>query len=591
MSSIFDLFAEELRTAEQPTSQTPERSSGDKSAYGGRIPCGCTTSSVEPPTAPDRFRTKCRQSTCGSSPLLRGTKNLSMKSGPLLSTDQVLAGPHAAPLKDPSTLCGNQFVAEMIEPNVGQSGIKFVVFHHPLKTGQEPVALFIHGVICQQLDPDALFPVAYKEGYTTLFNCLARTGVVSVSIQPQDNSQSAQGRADRMKFVLEDVHAVLMNNDLGPLTNRSVVLMGHSRGGEAAILAAGLISMSNTFGVQIRAVIGLGPAAGAQSILPNTVPNFLAIVGTLDADVTYKGVRDTFFTEITGPATSKYLVGVLGGTHISAMDSSWEFIPSDMTCEVNLGSYFYDNNGHLRIAHSSYRTAQARLASAFLLWKIYGQDDEWSGYFCNRGIIAPGTITLATVRESSEQSVGGHALVGAGFINHAAGATIQKEPITSLFSTSPSANAYRLKWNSNNGTPLRLFFTPTIFLSPNGAILIDIGVVALEDPQLQTLNTGDHHVRVTLLASCDDPYGCGAVGVPPEWAGPGNIPTYTVRMLPRLQKGGPGPDPTVNSIHTLCAEVSDFDVSPEFLASVQVVALEFFEPAGDLVVFEPRFRS
>lgn len=449
--------------------------------------CGCKSTN-NPVIVSNRVHTKTIHTIHGSSPVLRFTDALVKSPWPLLhqTAQEIHPGSYAAPLGDPSVLCGNQFVAETAVYE-GRQGIKFAVFYPPIKTGQEIVVLFIHGVICVQLNPSILLPVAYKDGYTTLFNCLARNGFVCVSVQPDpdNNNQSTQGRADRMKLVLEDVHIALMENDLGPLTNRSIVLMGHSRGGEAAILAAGLIGMSNTFDVQIRAVIALAPAAGAPSILPATVPNFLAIVGTLDADVRYEGVRGTFFTEITGQATNKYLVGIVGGTHIAAMDSSNELVPSSANCEYNLGMNFFQNNFDFLIPNSSYRAAQARLVSAFLRWKIFGQDGPWSGYFCNRGLILPGTITIATVMESTEQAIGGQAFVGPGFANHLAG-QISKESITNLYSTFPNSNAYRLQWTNNNGI-LRLLFTTTISPTPMGALLVDIGIITIEDPELLTV--------------------------------------------------------------------------------------------------------
>ena len=46
-----------------------------------------------------------------------------------------------------------------------------------------------------------------------------------------------------------------------------------------------------------------------------------------------------------------------------------------------------------------------------------------------------------------------------------------------------------------------------------------------------------------------------------------------------------------NGIATLYIPFSDFDASIEELASTQVLVVEFLEPSGELLVFEPRFRA
>lgn len=125
-------------------------------------------------------------------------------------------------------------------------------------------------------------------GYDYLLEHLARNGFIAASIHCEPGMY-ATGRARVLRKHLE-----LLFAQFGTSVANNIGLMGHSRGGEAVMLAPEL-NQNEAWGYDINAVVSLAPTDWilGGSLVGAWAPPVLVIYGSLDGDVA--GIRETGF--------------------------------------------------------------------------------------------------------------------------------------------------------------------------------------------------------------------------------------------------------------------------------------------------------
>lgn len=146
-------------------------------------------------------------------------------------------------------------------------------------------------------------------GYNYLLEHLARNGFIAASIHLNPGMYAI----DRARVLLH--HIDVVKSLFGSKAANNVGLMGHSRGGEAVIVAARL-NQQQGLGHTINALVSLAPTDWISSPTlggPWATP-YLVIYGSMDGDVS--GIEDTGF-ELYDRASdrSKSMVFVYGSTH------------------------------------------------------------------------------------------------------------------------------------------------------------------------------------------------------------------------------------------------------------------------------------
>ena len=189
---------------------------------------------------------------------------------------------------------------------------------------EEPFDGLIGSLVYHPVDEDGFLlpgplPMALMVGgngheyiyYEDLMTHLAAQGIVAVSLQADPSAAAAQ-RADVLLCGLRH----MVDGWTGSTLNQQVALMGHSRGGEAAVMAANrhqeLLSLGGplTEDVEIRAVVAIAPSANCangvsacftdnttgyerhHAILENEAARSLLVIqGSRDGDVSGDGLR------------------------------------------------------------------------------------------------------------------------------------------------------------------------------------------------------------------------------------------------------------------------------------------------------------
>lgn len=186
-----------------------------------------------------------------------------------------------------------------------------------------PIVFLCHG---QGLDGTP--PGFYSKAYLYLMKCLASNGMVAISIETE--TKKSQGkfnpgtRADAILTHLKNVVKEIKLQKGVDLQGQQLVLLGHSQGGEAVVIAAdavrkGLVPDFKT----VKAVVALAPrfTPTTFSYAPKFGDSFLVIHGSHDLDMRDgTGIKLYEFADKT--MTYKGLVWVLGGTHSGFLDAS-----------------------------------------------------------------------------------------------------------------------------------------------------------------------------------------------------------------------------------------------------------------------------
>ncbi len=131
-------------------------------------------------------------------------------------------------------------------------------------------------------------PITSYQGYDYLLDHLARNGFIAASIQMVPN----QTGTDRARILQN--HLPIIFGMFGTHAANNIGIMGHSRGGEAVVIAARL-SQQEAWGYNINAVISLAPTNQytSEHFGGAWAKPYLVIYGSLDGDLT--GIADTGF--------------------------------------------------------------------------------------------------------------------------------------------------------------------------------------------------------------------------------------------------------------------------------------------------------
>jgi hypothetical protein len=232
-----------------------------------------------------------------------------------------------------------------------------------------PVVVCVHGNASQ---------LTSYQGYDYLLDHLARNGFIAVSI----HMQPGQTGTDRARILQN--HLPIIFGMFGTHAENNIGIMGHSRGGEAVVIAARL-NQQEAWGWNINAVISLAPTNqytfenfGAPWAKP-----YLVIYGSLDGDLA--GIGDTGFELYD---------------HASAMNKSMMFVYRACHDRFNTvwgdGDFYFGNmtpaDQAAVISANSHQLIAKGYMTAFFRQHLKAQT-QWAGLF--RGEWVPASVSAS----------------------------------------------------------------------------------------------------------------------------------------------------------------------------------------------------
>jgi dienelactone hydrolase len=269
-------------------------------------------------------------------------------------------------------------------------------------------------VVCAHGNHDAY--EASELGYDYLGRHLASRGIVFASVDMDFLNAMTDGRENDARAALLLLHAreLLRQNDEpgsplhGRLDTGRIALMGHSRGGEAAVTA----EIYNELGVRpenaavgfsprlpVSAVISLAPIEGqyrpSQKPLMFTGADYLSLQGSADGDV--DGDYAARFGNRAAPAPGRFRAGfwILGATH-GQFNATW----TESLSEAPAPSA-------LRLPAADQRRVCLALATAFLE-ASFGMEPRYRAFLRDWRLGAgwlPRTAYLSRWREGGETPI------------------------------------------------------------------------------------------------------------------------------------------------------------------------------------------
>jgi hypothetical protein len=232
-----------------------------------------------------------------------------------------------------------------------------------------PVIVCVHGNATQ---------LTSYQGYDYLLDHLAKNGFIAVSI----HLQPGQTGTDRARILRE--HLTIIFNTFGTHAANNIGIMGHSRGGEAVVIAARL-NQQEAWGWNINAVISLAPTN--QYTFENFggawARPYLVIYGSLDGDL--GGIGDTGFELYD---------------HASGMNKSMAFVYR--ACHDRFNTVWGDGDLYFGQLTSADQTAVLGANSHQLIAKAYmtaffrqhlRAETQWAGIF--RGEWIPASVSAS----------------------------------------------------------------------------------------------------------------------------------------------------------------------------------------------------
>ncbi|MCB1949645.1 Mbeg1-like protein [Nitrosomonas sp.] len=237
---------------------------------------------------------------------------------------------------------------------------------------ESPVMIFMHG---NGMD--------YND-HSYLMAHLARNGIITVSIvNGEYMSGSNEGRAREAISYLNSLNQFWKWRHR--LSNK-VVFAGHSRGGEAAITAARLLSQESVSVVtsyNVKAVISIAPTDGGgiqndllkEDMDGDITKSFLGLYGSLDPDVKGTALEE----QLSGPESTVFAIYDRAGTESSVegfvltkslLEKSLVYIDG-ATHQGFLKSCNFSTGG--TIGCSEHRDIAKGYFNAFLRWQLFNE--------------------------------------------------------------------------------------------------------------------------------------------------------------------------------------------------------------------------
>lgn len=145
-----------------------------------------------------------------------------------------------------------------------------------------PIALFVHGNPGKDLGPAYPF---YDVAYEYLLRSIASCGIIAISISAA-LGESPLARSERVITHLKSIRAKIKDKGVQLPRQVPLALMGHSRGGEAAIIAAHRVADGDAPGFSDPAVVCLAPTRinVVSSVGAFLSPHVLILHGGSDGD-------------------------------------------------------------------------------------------------------------------------------------------------------------------------------------------------------------------------------------------------------------------------------------------------------------------
>ena len=292
---------------------------------------------------------------------------------------------------------------------------------HPAPTGKPnkvagkgrlPVVVLVHG---QHESWSVGGEVLNHEGYTYLQEELARQNIVSISVDTNAANATGSFIEMRAEMTLGGIDALrAMDGDKASRFHQrldldNVVLVGHSRGGDAVIRAAQLNApRPAATKIGVKAVLALAPtdftgttvAAQVRSMTPAETPFLAVMYGGLDGDVAGFEGADSFvgtgFRHYDRAACDKAMLFVDHCNH-NRFNSVWTaddffMMPDD----VAAGSRLLTRADHEKLAKE--------VIGGLALWKLLGQSKP-------RGLFDGSTANSVGAGVSLQWSFGNSKLV------------------------------------------------------------------------------------------------------------------------------------------------------------------------------------
>ncbi|QYR23310.1 alpha/beta hydrolase [Paenibacillus sp. sptzw28] len=252
----------------------------------------------------------------------------------------------------------------------------------PRGEGPFPLALIVHGNHLMEQFSDV--------GYAYLGELLASRGIIAVSVDENFLNYSVwtgipeQDMKARAWILLKHLQQIaeFSGQEGSPFNNRvdlsRVALIGHSRGGQAAAMAADRSrwfasdrSLSSLDAVQIRAVIGIAPTDKTvdkqSAVLKDTY--YLTLQGAMDGDVdTFSGERQYIRSSFT-PGSERFKASLyIGDANHSRFNTEWGTMDDSLP-----GGLLLNRRGMMD--GSDQREVTKVYVSAFLETALHGNQD------------------------------------------------------------------------------------------------------------------------------------------------------------------------------------------------------------------------
>jgi len=250
---------------------------------------------------------------------------------------------------------------------------------------QYPLVVVVHG--------NSSNPNSYK-GYNYLLEHLARNGFIAASIHiysPNAPVWSSAGGVSRARALFKHIE-ILKTKFSGKIDLNNIGIMGHSRGGEAVVIAS-KINVDENLGYNFKAIISLAPTDqyGPYSLSgPYQVP-YLVIYGSNDGDVaggnkTSVSHKSTGFSLYDRADPHKSMLFVYGAIH-GRFNDEWD--DTDITASW---SKVHTNDLPKLISADAHRKIAKGYMNAFFQIHLYNRT-ELIDYFT--GELTPAEVEAA----------------------------------------------------------------------------------------------------------------------------------------------------------------------------------------------------